>query len=221
MKYLIAIALSISFINTYAQTFNLVDSTKTTYGTTTDGSLSNPNLIYNNAGTDLNMFWHRYYENLPQGWAISSCTPIACQPIGVDSGSYVLDTIFSSTDYHNCHFHHNGIAGYGEARMIVKNVNTQEQVTLSWYAHVGVTGIEFNESYNFQLLNNGAIDVSFNYQVSNNVNYYVYSLNGMLIQSGIINGLGELNLKDLSIGNYIVNFQDNKKFNSNYKVLVK
>lgn len=221
MKYLIAIALCISIYNTNAQTFSLVDSAKTTYCTTIDGSLSNPNLIYNHSGANLNMFWYRYYEDLTPGWDISSCIPTGCMPIGVDSGSYVLDTSFSSLDYHNCHFHHNGIPGYGEARMIVKNVDTQEQVTLSWYAYVGVTGVEENKNYNFQLLSNGSKNVSINYQTNNNVNYYVYSLNGKLFNSGFINGSGELKLNGLESGNYIINFQDNNSFNSNYKILVK
>ena len=179
-----------------AQSFHLVDTMRTTLGSTSDFSLTNPIQIVNDAGVDLPIFWHRFEESLPSAWDVSSCTPMGCMPIGVDSGSYTLDPV-----NHNCHFYPNGTVGSGHARILIRNVSTGEEVIASWYADVNATSIGELVMSSYTVLNasDGSVQILFD-SVQEDLGMELFTASGKLIRSEMLNGANSFVLSGLNPG---------------------
>lgn len=221
-KHILSIALIACGITAEAQSFSMVDTARTTHGTTDDVSITNPVQIINNSGTNLNMSWNRFYEDMPAGWDVSSCSPAGCAPIGVSQDTYVLDTTNSLTDYHNCHFYPNGIAGTGEAKVRILNTDTQEEAIVTWYGIIGYTNVNEIAQGSISIYPNPGSEPSINYDFGSldKVSMTVFSTEGKLILSENVNGIGNMHITGQAPGVYIVRFTSPEGLNLSERLVI-
>lgn len=216
---LVSLATAVQVVN--AQSFNMVDTARTTYGESADYSLTNPVQIENNSGDTLPMAWERFNEVMPSQWDISSCTPINCMPIGITSGTYDLDPVNNLSDYHNCHFYPNNTPGTGQATMRIWNTQTLEEAFVTWYAFVGATGVGTVDQHNIMILSNPGKEVTIQGDFQTKpVDMRVFNTSGQIVKNKMYTGTNQIVLNDLIPGYYIVQLTSQDGLNFTEKVII-
>lgn len=207
----------------FAQTFSMVDTARTTYGSSADANLTNPVQIVNNTSDVLPITWERFNESMTAGWDISNCTPDGCIPIGGPStGSYNLDTINSLSDYHNCHFYPNGLIGSGQASIRIENTNTNEESIVTWYAFAGQVGV--NESVMSTLtvlsISGEGVIIQGDFSALQQVQASVYNTAGQLVEQVHVENQQQIPILGLNNGYYFVHITSNEGLSITQKVVI-